>query len=105
MKKIGLIFLTVLLASGWMADSALAGRYGHSRWRAPGVYWSGSVVVAGPALYPHGRYVPRPVVVRQPPVYVQPVPVYPAYGYYPVVPGAYYPYSRSCSAGWAVWGP
>lgn len=103
MKKSGLILLTLLLVSGWMVDSALAGRYGHSRWRDSRVYWGGSVV-SGP-VYPYGWYAPRPVVVRQPSVYVPPLQIYPNYGYSPVNPGGYYPYAGNCSVGWAIWGP
>ena len=90
MKKIGFVFLTILLMIGWMADPALAHRYGYPPCRG-GIYRGGPVVVA-PPVYPYGWYAPRPVVIAPPAVYVPPPPVYPA-------PVYYYPYVRN---GWVI---
>jgi hypothetical protein len=99
MKKIGLTFLILLIITALMAGSAQARWHGYYRGWGPGIFW-GVPIVVGPLLYPFGRYPSPPVVVQQPPVYVQPQQEDAAYWYYCENPKGYYPYVSSCPSGW-----
>ena len=67
--------------------------FGFPLWWGPG-WW-------GPPYY---SYPAPPVVIQQPPAYVQPEPAPPAqapvYWYYCPNPQGYYPYVQQCPTGW-----
>jgi hypothetical protein len=108
MKKIGLIFLTILFVIGpMMVEGTQAGWHGyyggwghgyHRGW-GPGIYWGGPVVL-GPPWYPYNYYPQQPTVVQQTPLYVQPQQQDAYYWYYCENPKGYYPYVSSCPSGW-----
>ncbi len=65
---------------------------GGSIWLGPG-FW-------GPGWWGPPYYYSPPVVVQQPPVYVQPTPPPQTYWYHCQNPQGYYPYVQQCPGGW-----
>jgi hypothetical protein len=100
MRKVivsGVLVVLVLLLANTVPSEAggphVSFSFGFPLWVGPG-WW-------GP---PYHSYPAPPVVVQQPPAYVQPEPAppaqAPAYWYYCPNPQGYYPYVQQCPNGW-----
>ena len=101
-----MVLLALLLAVPWLTYAG-HGHNGGTRvfiggsfWFAPPPYWGPPAW--GPANY-YGApayYGPPPVIVQQPPVYVQRGQAESDYWYYCDNPQGFYPYIKSCPGGW-----
>jgi hypothetical protein len=82
------------------------GHHGHTRVFIGGSFWFGPPYWGPPAwgpgyYYPGPAYYgPHPMIVQQPPVYVQRGREESDYWYYCDNPQGYYPYVKSCPGGW-----
>ena len=123
MKTTRNAFAVVLVLIGALAaESALAqgpyrrGYYGGGHWHTSlgisigvpiGGFAFGYPPYYAPFPYYYPAYYPAPVVVQQPPVYIEQSPAPMAqpsapagYWYYCASAGAYYPYVKECPTGW-----
>jgi hypothetical protein len=108
MKKISLGVLALMVLALVIPFSIHAGKtkvfVGGSFWVGPPPYWGPP---SGPSFwgprYYYGApvfYGPPPVVVPQPPVYIQRGSEDSDYWYYCENPQGFYPYIKSCPGGW-----
>jgi hypothetical protein len=102
----GALAVGLVAASAWLAGAATPGYAGGRVFVGIGVgapfWYPYPYPYAYPYAYPYPAYSP-PVVVQQPPVYVQPESQAPSrtqYWYYCQSAQAYYPYVRECPGGW-----
>jgi hypothetical protein len=89
-----LLGLLLVLAGPVPSEARSHGHFsfGTSIWLGPG-WW-------GPGWWGPPYHYSPPVVIQQPPVYVQPAPPPPTYWYYCQNPQGYYPYVQQCPGGW-----
>ena len=87
--------------------------HGHHRFRHHGFHHHGfrsrAFIGFGPTYWYHPSYVPRPVAIQQPPIYVQQAPatdpLEPGHWYFCQSAGAYYPTAPSCPEAWVKVAP
>lgn len=109
-SKKAILGLALALSGVVAAEAALAGHRHHHRSRVHfGIHFGVPLGYAAWHYHPHfyypaPLYYSAPVVVQQPPVYIEQSAPAPApaqsYWYYCADSRAYYPYVKDCPAGW-----
>jgi hypothetical protein len=106
-----IVLLALILAIPWMSHAG-NGHHGHGRhggtrvyvgggyWFGPPPFWGPRYYYGGPVYYGGPAYYAPPVVVQPAPRYIERGREEAEYWYYCENPQGYYPYVRSCPAGW-----
>lgn len=99
MKKLLIIFLTLLSTTPAYADGGHGGGYVHGGGYGYGGAWIFPALIGGAIVY--GLTQPQTVYVQPGPVYAPGIaPPSVQYWYFCAAANAYYPYVQSCPSGW-----